>query len=155
MSGRGRTITGVHLSHSASTEYLFPDADYSDKEMTHISAYRVPDAAKSSEFTYDCSVSLADGQSVELPPIYQLEGVATTDADPYSTTISTEGVMLAWRPIQWRLQESSMPLRLMTDLPRNTHVVVNILLKDQNDIALEVILVPYRGVNLDPGFGLD
>ena len=42
----------------------------------------------------------------------------------------------------------------LPSLPRNTHVVVKMKLSDA-DLSLNVDLVPYKSVTLDPDFGLD
>lgn len=47
---------------------------------------------------------------------------------------------------------TSQPLQL-TELPRNTHLKVNVTLKSTT-IAPEVELLPYTGVNLNPDFGI-
>ncbi len=47
---------------------------------------------------------------------------------------------------------TSQPLE-MKDIPRNTHVKVNITIKSTS-ISAKVVLLPYTGVELEPDFGL-
>ena len=43
----------------------------------------------------------------------------------------------------------------MTDLPRNTHVVVNVKISHDYSLIVTVNEQPYSYVELDPEFGLD
>ena len=46
------------------------------------------------------------------------------------------------------------PLPNLPSLPRNTHVKVVFTLHNSNNIDMEVIVLPYRSVTLNPVFGV-
>ena len=84
------------------------------------------------------------GQTVELDPIYQLEGKYRDpqgDARNYALRMWIDGAQL----------DSYFPA--LAQLPRNTHVVVNVAVNDTR-IDWEVDLLPYTEKYLDPSFGL-
>ena len=76
---------------------------------------------------------------IELSPIYLLEGKRE---GKYSVGITVNGVYL----------EGELD-NLPDKLPRNTHVVVYIMITDK-ELEFEVNVEPYREVELKPGFGL-
>ena len=102
-------------------------------------------------YTYDAS-SLFKGQllpgdentKTNEQPIYLLEGKHSDDnnkENPYLLTLGVNGTEL----------KSYLPN--LPQLPRNTHVVVNITI---NEHAMDCIVDvrPYTGITLEPDFGL-
>ena len=93
-------------------------------------------------------LALPDGETVTTSPVYLLEGKyepEKTDADEkdYSMSISVNGADTGYEY-----------LTNLDRLPRNTHVVVNIVF-GVSDVTWTVDLRPYGEVKLDPDFGLD
>ena len=95
------------------------------------------------ERAYD--ITLPQNKMVVLPSIYLLEGKYenTGDTRNYGTTLKING-----RDFNKMLPNNS-------NLPRNTHVVVTVTLKDvDSDVTWEVDLYPYTAITLDPIFGI-
>lgn len=105
-----------------------------------------------------------------LTPIYVMEGNHGYSAsNPYMTRVVVEGYAYEptldsdWQPLYWHEPQdeetngynspSGPEGSLMTDLPRNTHVVVNVIVREY-DIKVETEIVPYNEVLLHPEFGL-
>lgn len=156
-TSRKYTVTDLSLGGMSTAMYLMPKGITMDgKDGKTITAFdAVPDAA-----TYDIVRTLA----VELPakaadategewillfdkPLYALEGKLLENNAPknYPLSITLDGLI-----------SSEMNLKEV-QLPRGTHVYVNITLNKIEDLDFDwqIDLVPYAGVTLEPDFGLD
>lgn len=156
-TSRKYTVTDLSLGGMSTAMYLMPKGiTMGGKDGKTITAFdAVPDAA-----TYDIVRTLA----VELPakaaeaaggewihlfdkPVYALEGKLLENNAPknYPLSITLDGLI-----------SSEMKLKEV-QLPRGTHVYVNITLNKIEDLDFDwqTDLVPYAGVTLEPDFGLD
>lgn len=134
------------------------DPDLSGRFITK---YEIPVGTNHNQYTFNLSTPLQiteKNQSVELPELYFCESkvINTSNENPYSVGITiahydvdSDGkkveVLSTFNPVQL----PNLPL-----LPRNTHVKVNIALTD-GVLMLQVDLVPYIGIDLEPIFGFD
>ncbi len=154
-SGQPLNITQLSIDKMAQKEYFLPrNAIYTEKETEDgktykdITSFDVP--TNTGYYTYDAS-ALFKGQ---LPiggtktnddrPIYLLEGKHKDDKNrdnPYLLTLGINGTEL----------KSYLPN--LPHLPRNTHVVVNVTINEQ-DIDCVVDVRPYTEIELEPDFGL-
>ena len=152
---RAVNLTGLAIEKSAFEEFYLPhNAFYEDRvspggtRYKEIVSYDVPSTEAVDYYTYGAesglAVELPVGQTVELDPIYQLEGKYRDpqgDARNYALRMWIDGAQL----------DSYFPA--LAQLPRNTHVVVNVAVNDTR-IDWEVDLLPYTEKYLDPSFGL-
>lgn len=157
-SGRERALTGLHIDKMSRREYYLPRVDeykYVDGKPIEIVDFDTPspEGTNNGYYTFEKSfddggITLPNGETVTTSPVYLLEGKyepEKTDADEknYSMSISVNGAATGYK--------------YLTDLdrlPRNTHVVVNIVF-GVSDVTWTVDLRPYGEVKLDPDFGLD
>ena len=154
-------LEGIRISRIADREFLFPNAKYTTNELGHtvIDSYTVPTATKENEYKItDLAVNLPARMTTgiqALEPIYVPEG-RPTSKDTVKVSISLTGDTLdVWRNLKWIMPgETQASERPMVDLPRNSHVVVNITITD-NDIIFIADVQPYANVPLEPPFGLD
>lgn len=156
-TSRKYTVTDLSLGGMSTAIYLMPKGiTMGGKDGKTITAFdAVPDAA-----TYDIVRTLAvelpakaaeaaDGEWIHLfdKPVYALEGKLLENNAPknYPLSITLDGLI-----------SSEMKLKEV-QLPRGTHVYVNITLNKIEDLDFDwqTDLVPYAGVTLEPDFGLD
>lgn len=156
-TSRKYTVTDLSLGGMSTAMYLMPKGIImGGKDGKTITAFdAVPDAA-----TYDIVRTLAvelpakaaeaaDGEWIHLfdKPVYALEGKLLENNAPknYPLSITLDGLI-----------SSEMKLKEV-QLPRGTHVYVNITLNKIEDLDFDwqIDLVPYAGVTLEPDFGLD
>ena len=156
-TSRKYTVTDLSLGGMSTAMYLMPKGiTMGGKDGKTITAFdAVPDAA-----TYDIVRTLAvelpakaaeaaDGEWIHLfdKPVYALEGKLLENNAPknYPLSITLDGLI-----------SSEMKLKEV-QLPRGTHVYVNITLNKIEDLDFDwqTDLVPYAGVTLEPDFGLD
>lgn len=159
-STSAHTLEGIRINQITDREFLFPDADYETNSQGHaiLTDYRTPQNASTREYSRD-DLSLALPASMAqavtaLPPFYVPEGVKTTEMQ--SVSISLDGTDLdIWRDLQWIMPgETVASARPMVDLPRNSHVVVNITITDKGMSAIADVQ-PYAGANVEAWYGLD
>lgn len=154
-------LEGIRISRVADKEYLFPNATYETNSLGHqvIDEYFTPEGTLESEYSYTgLSLSLPkqmDEAVQAMAPIYVPEGLVGTA--PHKVSITLNGAPLAiWGELKWRMPgQSEAVAKPMTDLPRNTHVVVNITIKDDNTFDFIADVQPYSSVKLDPYYGLE
>ena len=166
-TSRKYTVTDLSLGGMSTAMYLMPKGiTMGGKDGKTITAFdAVPDAA-----TYDIvrtqsaaasgkpvdavelpakAAEAADGEWIHLfdKPVYALEGKLLENNAPknYPLSITLDGLI-----------SSEMKLKEV-QLPRGTHVYVNITLNKIEDLDFDwqTDLVPYAGVTLEPDFGLD
>ncbi len=154
-------LEGIRISRVTDEEFLFPNAEYETNSLGHqvIRSYSTPSTAKESEYSYS-GFSLFLPKHMEqalkaIDPVYVPEGLA--GGQPYKVSITLNSAPLAiWGELKWRMPGQDVLLSApMTDLPRNTHVVVNITIKDDNTFEFTADVQPYSSVKLDPFFGLE
>lgn len=160
------TLEGIRINRVADREFLFPNAKYTTNDMGHqvIESYQTPEGTVDGEYSYEgFSVKLDEKMSqkglkaLEVACIYVPEG--KTIDDLYKVSVTLNGAPLAiWGDLKWRMPgqaDSEATNKPMTDLPRNTHVVVNITIKDDNTMDFIAVVQPYSSVELKPFFGLE
>ncbi len=158
-------LTGLRINRIADREYLFPHAVWEENEHGHLAvkSYEVPVwTAHEKEYTAAISpgLSLPKEMGVAVtacPPIYVPEGFMAEEVQEVS--ISLDGADLEeWKELKWIMPNETtldkVTGRPMIDLPRNTHVVVNIIIDDKIVTAVADIQ-PYAEVVVKPPFGLD
>ncbi len=155
-SSLDRVLTGLSIDKMAYREYYLPRVDeykYVGGKPTEIVDFATPspEGTNTGYYTFEKSfekgIALPKGKTVVAPLVYLLEGkYEPTDVAAqknYSMTISLNGA-----------KTQAKVFDNLDRLPRNTHVVVNIIIKDRK-IDWSVDLRPYGEVKLDPDFGLD
>ncbi len=155
-SSLDRVLTGLSIDKMAYREYYLPRVDeykYVGGKPTEIVDFATPspEGTNNGYYTFEKSfekgIALPKGKTVVAPLVYLLEGkYEPTDVAAqknYSMTISLNGA-----------KTQAKVFDNLDRLPRNTHVVVNIIIKDRK-IDWSVDLRPYGEVKLDPDFGLD
>ena len=161
-TGSTFSIKSITVNNLGTTEYLLPnDADYNPvknenssrplngREITH---FQVPAGFSTSSYTFrpetfqfvgptTISTTAADWATY-TPLVYFLESNRTA----YNITVTTDvdGKEYTW----------TKNLPNLTLLPRNTHVYVHFVFKN-NELSAIVKLVPWIGVSIDYTFGFD
>lgn len=151
-SGRDRVLTGLHIDRMSRREYYLPRVTEYDADK-YIVGFDVPNVKNNEYYRFEKSfdgegLALPNGKKVTTSPVYLLEGKyepekADADAKNYSMSISVNGADTDYKY-----------LTNLDRLPRNTHVVVNIVF-GVSDVTWTVDLRPYGEVKLNPDFGLD
>ncbi len=147
-SGRERALTGLHIDKMSRREYYLPRVTEYDA-YKDIVDFNVPNVGNNDYYGFaksfgDGGLALPDGKTVTTSPVYLLEGkYKPGDWKNYSMSISVNGADTGYEY-----------LTNLDRLPRNTHVVVNIVF-GVSDVTWTVDLRPYGEVKLDPDFGLD
>lgn len=159
-SSLARELTGLSIDKMSRREYYLPRVTEYDTPdgrpvggKLDIVGFDVPNVGANDYYTFEKSFSegvalpARSESAVTLPAIYLLEGgfvpEIPLEGKNYSMTISLNGVKT-----QPKVFDN------LDRLPRNTHVVVNITVNNQ-DVDWTVDLRPYGEVKLDPDFGLD
>ena len=151
-SGSDRVLTALAIDKMSRREYYLPHVnEYGDG--LDILDFDVPNVGNNEYYTFektfdDGGFALPAGKTVTPPLVYLLEGKyspekSDEDAKNYSMSISVNGADTDYGY-----------LTNLDRLPRNTHVVVNIVF-GVSDVKWAVDLRPYGEVTLDPDFGLD
>ena len=146
-SGRERALTGLHIDKMSRREYYLPRVTQYDTDKDIVD-FNVPNVGNNDYYRFAKSfgggLALPDGKTVTTSPVYLLEGkYEPEDLMNYSMSISVNGADTGYEY-----------LTNLDRLPRNTHVVVNIVF-GVSDVTWTVDLRPYGEVKLDPDFGLD
>ena len=158
------SVSQIMFNGLTDTEYLLPTNinDITDRNQ-YITQYSTPDdLQKGTKILADITEengTIATGKAKTFSPYYCNEapiwGVTSmpfivpdeqTGKSPYSTSITlSDGSTL------WDGAFNNLPA-----LPRNTHVIIKINVKNINsDVHCIVDVVPYIGINLEPNFGFD
>lgn len=134
------------------TEFTLP-GENDENSATDVGENDVPPTTGEHIFTLPTSIIIPDLPSDQTqtsdkntysPLLYFPESKGDGKEGKFQCSISYDG--------EHYLQPAD--LELPTKLPRNTHVVINIVIKD-NDVELKVDLFPYTSIILEPTFGLD
>ena len=138
------SLTGLTLDRMADRSWYLPRARYDDAGET--TSFEVPASVGYYIFRREhLRIALPEGKTTQLAPIYFFEGQYADPADPrnYAMSIDLEGLRLGGY------------FENLKSLPRNTHVVVRITLKQGQAMQWQAEVVPYGKVPLEPVFGLD
>lgn len=123
---RSHTVDDIRINNVASRQYFFPDAVFTDDKQYFFSSYATPSGAGAREVTLVTSKKISPRETVELGPFYFPEGMSVTERDVYGTGLTFDGFFSGWSALKWSMPETPGNLNVMTDMPRNTHVVVNV-----------------------------
>lgn len=94
----------------------------------------------------------ASGATLDLAPVYVGEGLSAPETEPYAAGLTVDGKDLGLKPLKWSAPDTPESVSLMTDLPRNTHVVVNIRLT-MTDFSIRYTVCPWNQGTIDvPSF---
>jgi len=63
---------------------------------------------------------------MEVGPFYFPEGVVLDDGNAYGTGLTFDRYFSGWNNLKWAMPQTPDNQYLMTDMPRNTHVIVNV-----------------------------
>ena len=133
----------IMVNNIASRQYFFPDADFTDESQYFHTAYRTPAGAGTSEITLPANRVITAGETVEIGPFYLPEGCDTGSGNPYATAFAFDGVFSGWRTLEWAKPQTPDVLTPMTDLPRNTHVIVNVSFT-YTDFSINYTVCPWN-----------
>lgn len=142
-------LSKLTISKASRKEYWLPNTTQYDADYA-ITDYVVPNVENNDYYVYEQEISGVtigtannSDKPVTLDPIYLLEGKytdAASDGKNYSMSVTLNGT------------EYSSYFPDLPQLPRNTHVVVVITLKN-HDVTWTVDVYPYGEYWLYPGFG--
>lgn len=156
------TLEKIRIDRIADREYMLPDADWEkgSDDRWQMTDYRTPSTAREQEYVYTLATPLSlpteMTEAVEaVPAFYVPEGLKGNS--PQRVSISLDGQDLdVWKNLLWLMPgETQASARPMVDLPRNSHVVVNITIGEDGKLNCIADVQPYTGVKLDPWYGLD
>lgn len=133
----------IEIDRVASYCWLFPDAEYQDYLQTILTGYVAADPSPGKINTYTESATIAPGETREFGPYYLPEGADLGSSGKYSVRFGFEGFSTGWRSLQWFKPEIPGETFPMTDLPRNTHVVVNVKF-DLLELDLNYTVCPWE-----------
>lgn len=119
-------IDDIRINNVASRQYFFPVADFTDPEQYFFSTYSTPVGAGAREVTLEVRQQIAPETTMEVGPFYFPEGVVLDDRNPYGTGLTFDGYFSGWNNLKWAMPQTPENQYLMTDMPRNTHVIVNV-----------------------------
>ncbi len=126
LDNRSHNVDYIKVNNIASRQYFFPDADFTDESQYFHTAYRTPDNSGASEITLHVNKTVYPGETAELPSFYFPEGTVTGENNPYQTAFAFDGIFTGWRILKWAIPQFPDQTVPMSDLPRNTHVIVNV-----------------------------
>lgn len=153
-------LNGVIICNMADKEFLFPNSttyttapdgtptpsDYATPADMALFDYRE---------TYSNLELPAKGGYIALPSIYFTESERIDGDYSYRASIMVNGVTLEPQPLKWRYPEEAEATHDMKDLPRNTHVVIEVRIKDEHTLHLSACIEPFAERKLFPDFGLE
>ncbi|MDE5929357.1 MAG: hypothetical protein K2H03_02630, partial [Muribaculaceae bacterium] len=155
-SAFAQTLDAIRIDRVADREYLFP----AETGQGDTRSYSTPAGAaeKTLRIKPAAPLSLPAGMTqavTAMEPVYVPEGIISEL--PRRVSLALDGTDLdLWQSLKWRMPgESEAVERSMADLPRNTHVVVNITITEESKLDIVADVQPYAEVKVDPWFGLD
>lgn len=151
------TINSIHIDNVASRQFFFPNADFianggfTAEDQYFWSSYITPsgDFGKTAELSVNKSIG--PGETAEFGPYYLPEGRSLTGDDVYRVAFSYDGNHTDWQDVIWAIPEETGDkdkYTIMQDLPRNTHVVVNVNF-NFNDFELKYTRCPWSAYNIN------
>lgn len=180
-AGYGMRITSITVSQISDREYLLPQAtvynptkDFAINpantyEGLTITGYTTPAGAGNSGYTFTLPAEglVASAYAATAPAKYSpLEylpetGILSSGAFTVTVTADLTAADGSVSPIQENKTFGPETLTGMQQfdsrygMPRNTHVYVDLEFRNYSELNATVTLVPYIGVWLNPGFGID
>lgn len=164
------SLDSIYLRGESDREFLFPvvagyNMDNKDDNMYRPTAYHTPRETKFREVREKIGISIPSKQPGYRIPrsLYFTEGsrLAGTHTegdkiieDVYKVSVVINGVQTPWRKLDWFYPEKPSEIKEMTELPRNTHVVVQFTLTPKG-ISAVACVQPYAEQKLEPFFGLE
>lgn len=148
-SGKKINLDQLQINKLAREEWYMPRVKYAEENaegQREITEYEVPADVKYYNYNMP-SAEIAAGATKKIAPVYLLESKYEDEPDAeghhYSVDITVDGV------------NKKHYLPNLSALPRNTHVVVNIIIDIDEKVTCEVDVQPFACVDLNPSFGLD
>lgn len=143
-------IDEVRINKMSSKEFFLPrNTTYND--AGEITNYQVPNIGNNEYYTFHRTYSgvtaQSGGSTVTLPSFYLLEG-------KYADPNSPDGLRNYSLTLRMNGQNYTKYFPNLPQLPRNTHVVVNVDIKNLDNLDWQIDLRPYSSVVLNPDFGL-
>lgn len=120
------SVDNISINNIAGRQYLFPNADFTDESQMFFSEYRTPAGAGRQIVVLNTGRTINPGETLELGPFYFPESEVVESTSPYSTAFTFDGIYTGWCDLNWAVPQFPDKTALMTDLPRNTHVIVNV-----------------------------
>ena len=125
----------MSISSVASTEYFFPNATFAegtDIPQARLLSYVTPADLTSSNRTFtvtDGKIRAGTKDYVEFGPYYVPEG-RVSPSEGYGISFKVDGTQFPWLPLEPHEIDGATVTnpKDMTDLPRNTHIIVNVTL---------------------------
>lgn len=164
------SLDSIYLRGESDREFLFPvvagyNMDNKEDNMYRPTAYHTPRETKFREVREKIGISIPSKQPGYRIPrsLYFTEGsrLAGTHTegdkiieDVYKVSVVINGVQTPWRKLDWFYPEKPSEIKEMTELPRNTHVVVQFTLTPKG-ISAVACVQPYAEQKLEPFFGLE
>ena len=164
------SLDSTYLRGESDREFLFPvvagyNMDNKEDNMYRPTAYHTPRETKFREVREKIGISIPSKQPGYRIPrsLYFTEGsrLAGTHTegdkiieDVYKVSVVINGVQTPWRKLDWFYPEKPSEIKEMTELPRNTHVVVQFTLTPKG-ISAVACVQPYAEQKLEPFFGLE
>lgn len=137
-SKKTRTVGSVSVNNFASGQYFFPDFDFTDATQLFWNSYNTPAGVTVAEKTLESGITLAPGETRELASVYVPEGGAAATDNPYKIAFTVDDRNSGWLPLNWSMPQTPETTQLMTDLPRNTHVIVNVTLTPETPMSFTI-----------------
>lgn len=162
------SLDSLMLIGASDREFLFPNASgytVTDKTANNYRpiTYDTPPGANFREIKLALGKTVPGKTTTTLPSIYFTEGLRLrgeyTDEegkkveDVYKMSMRVNDVRSEWRNLDWFYPETPTQLKSMVDVPRNTHVVVEVTVRPQ-EIVFVACVQPYAEQRLEPFFGL-
>lgn len=149
------TVNSVSIGSVASTEYFFPNATFAvgtDIPQATLESYTAPVTATAGNFTYDIadgSIAAGTKDFVEFGPYYVPEG-RVSPAEGYGISFKVDGTQFPWLPLEPHEIDGATVTnpKVMTDLPRNTHVIVKVTLKG-TEFKVNYTVCPWEEQQID------
>ncbi len=164
------SLDSIYLRGESDREFLFPvvagyNMDNKEDNMYRPTVYHTPRETKFREVREKIGISIPSKQPGYRIPrsLYFTEGsrLAGTHTegdkiieDVYKVSVVINGVQTPWRKLDWFYPEKPSEIKEMTELPRNTHVVVQFTLTPKG-ISAVACVQPYAEQKLEPFFGLE
>ena len=164
------SLDSIYLRGESDREFLFSVVagsfiDNKEDNMYRPTAYHTPRETKFREVREKIGISIPSKQPGYRIPrsLYFTEGsrLAGTHTegdkiieDVYKVSVVINGVQTPWRKLDWFYPEKPSEIKEMTELPRNTHVVVQFTLTPKG-ISAVACVQPYAEQKLEPFFGLE
>ena len=164
------SLDSIYLRGESDREFLFPvvagyNMDNKEDNMYRPTAYHTPRETKFREVREKIGISIPSKQPGYRIPrsLYFTEGSRLSGThtegdkiieDVYKVSVVINGVQTPWRKLDWFYPEKPSEIKEMTELPRNTHVVVQFTLTPKG-ISAVACVQPYAEQKLEPFFGLE